>query len=329
MILSIESSCDDSSIALTRISDLKLIYHKKISQNEHQKYGGVVPELAARLHTSALIDIFEEVNLYFNDIKGVAITNSPGLSPSLLTGVSLAKAISLGLRVPLIEVNHLIGHIYSLFIEKEEIMPLGILLVSGGHTLVLEISKYNKFNIISSTLDDSFGESFDKVGKMLDLAYPAGEIIERLAKNGEDKFKFSIPLINSNSNNFSFSGLKNQVRLEIQDLKEKGILKDEINNICASFQSVAITHLINKLKRILKNHKFKHFGVVGGASANLALRDELENLGLNLLSPKMEFCSDNAAMIGRVGVVKYKNKDFINHKDLKIIPNLGYKKLVF
>ncbi len=166
MILSIESSCDDSSIAITDIKTKKLIFHKKISQElQHSVYGGVVPELAARLHIEALPKILEETKEYFKELKAIAVTNSPGLSVTLMEGVTMAKALAISLDIPLIAVNHLKGHIYSLFIEKDEILPCTILLVSGGHTQIIEANSYEDMKIIASTMDDSFGESFDKVAK--------------------------------------------------------------------------------------------------------------------------------------------------------------------
>ncbi|MDT8339849.1 MAG: tRNA (adenosine(37)-N6)-threonylcarbamoyltransferase complex transferase subunit TsaD, partial [Sulfurimonas sp.] len=167
MILSIESSCDDSAIAVTEIATKKLIFHKKISQEvEHSVYGGVVPELAARLHAEALPRILEECKPYFKDLKAVAVTSSPGLTVTLIEGVVMAKAVAVALNIPIIGVNHLIGHIYSLFIEKETQFPLTVLLVSGGHTQVMEVESLESIKTIAKSMDDSFGESFDKVAKM-------------------------------------------------------------------------------------------------------------------------------------------------------------------
>lgn len=331
MILGIESSCDDSSLALINSQNLKLEFYKKITQEEeHAKYGGVVPELAARLHTEALPKILKEIKPYFKDIKAIAVTNEPGLSVSLIGGVSIAKALSISLKIPLIAINHLIGHIYSLFLNSDAIFPLGVLLVSGGHTLVLDINSFGEIKILASTTDDSFGESFDKVAKMLDLGYPGGAKIERLAKNGEANFNFTVPLKFNPKIEYSFSGLKNQVRVKIEELKNNNLLnKQSKADICASFQKIACDHILDKLSKIYKEKKFKNFGVVGGASANLYLREKIENLckqyNSNLLFAPLEFCSDNAAMIARVGVEKYKLKQFINHKDLQIIPNLNLK----
>lgn len=188
MIFAIESSCDDSSVALMDIDTLELKYHRKISQEaEHSIYGGVVPELASRLHTEALPALLEGVKPYFNQIKAVAVTNTPGLSVSLLPGISMAKAVALALNVPLIGVNHLIGHIYSLFLQSQMSFGFGVLLVSGGHTMVLDISDSGVISVLAATSDDSFGESFDKAAKMLGFGYPGGVFIQNSALKCEDK----------------------------------------------------------------------------------------------------------------------------------------------
>ena len=327
MILSIESSCDDSSIAITRIEDAKLVFHRKISQElEHSNYGGVVPELAARLHAKALPDILEDVKPYFPKLKAIAVTNEPGLSVTLVEGVSMAKAISISLNLPLIAVNHLKGHIYSLFIDKqEETFPLGVLLVSGGHTQVLHVKSFHEINLIATTLDDSFGESFDKVAKMLQLGYPGGPIVEKYAKKGDAKaFGFTVPLSNSGQIAFSYSGLKNQVRLATLEYENPS--EQIICDICASFQEKAVTHLVQKLKKIFKTQKFKNFAIVGGASANQYLRAQIEALceqnSAQLLVAPLEFCSDNAAMIGRYALEAYKQKLFVGIDDIRVNPKL-------
>ncbi len=322
MILSIESSCDDSSIAITRIKDFKLLFHKKISQElEHSKYGGVVPELAARLHAKALPYILEQTREFFPYLKAIAVTNEPGLSVTLVEGVSMAKALSLALNIPLLPINHLKGHIYSLFIEKQEIFPLGVLLVSGGHTQVLEVSSYDKMDVLASTLDDSFGESFDKVSKMLGFGYPGGAIIENLAKKGdEDSFSFTVPLSNSPKMAFSYSGLKNQVRLCVESFES---LDEQTKcNIAASFQKVAVAHLTQKLKKIFKAHSFQNFAIVGGASANLYLREKLQSITKTLHLAPLEFCSDNAAMIGRAAIKAYEKKLFCKLDDIRVNPRV-------
>lgn len=336
MILSIESSCDDSSIAITQIETKKLIFHKKISQElQHSIYGGVVPELAARLHIEALPKILEECQPYFKDLKAIAVTNAPGLSVTLTEGVTMAKALALSLKLPLIGVNHLKGHIYSLFIEKEAIFPTTVLLVSGGHTQLIVANSLNVMQVVGSTIDDSFGESFDKVSKMLDLGYPGGPIIEKYALSGDDsKYDLPIPLRQSPKIEFSYSGLKNAVRLVILD--EEAKLEDDekidentISNIAASFQTTAIDHLLMKLKKYFKtNPAPENFAIVGGASANKALRGKIEELCVknssNLLLAPLEFCSDNAAMIGRVAVEQYENKEFIDIDKIDVQSRVGF-----
>ena len=322
MILSIESSCDDSSIAITEIETNRLIYHKKISQElEHSVYGGVVPELAARLHVEALPKILEECKEYFSKLKAIAVTNAPGLSVTLMEGVTMAKALAISLDIPLIAVNHLKGHIYSLFIEKDAILPLTVLLVSGGHTQIIEVNSLTDMKILASTMDDSFGESFDKVAKMLELGYPGGPVIQELSFKGDNqKFDFPVPLRQSPKIEFSYSGLKNAVRVEIE---KQETLNDEIKaDICASFQKTAVEHIMQKLKKLFKQNAPKNFAIVGGASANVCLRGEVEKLcekyGTSLMLSELKYCSDNAAMIGRVAVEQYKVSDFIDIDELDV-----------
>jgi len=325
MILSIESSCDDSSIAITDIKTKKLIFHKKISQElEHSVYGGVVPELAARLHVEALPKILEQCKSYFKDLKAIAVTNAPGLSITLTEGVTMAKALSLSLDLPLIAVNHLKGHIYSLFIEKKDELPCTVLLVSGGHTQLIEVKSLDDMKIIGSTIDDSFGESFDKVSKMLGLGYPGGPIVQNHALKGDNKaYDFPIPLRQSPNIQFSYSGLKNAVRMAIEREENNNNLNEQtINNICASFESTAVAHIMMKLKKYFKSNPPKKFAIVGGASANIELRGAVEELckkyNAPLLLAELKYCSDNAAMIGRVACEQYEKKDFISYENIDI-----------
>mgnify|MGYP002776284602 CR=1 FL=1 len=320
MILSIESSCDDSSISITQIETNKLIYHKKISQElQHSIYGGVVPELAARLHIEALPKILEECKEYFPFLKAIAVTNAPGLSVTLTEGVTMAKALSISLNLPLIAVNHLKGHIYSLFIEKDEILPMTVLLVSGGHTQIIEANSLNDMKVIASTMDDSFGESFDKVSKMLGLGYPGGPVVQEYALKGDmNRFDLPVPLSQSPKIEFSYSGLKNAVRLEVEKLenRELGISEQDKYDLCASFQRTAVEHIMQKLKKLFKQKVPKNFAIVGGASANIYLRTQLEELCKKYITTlylsELKYCSDNAAMIGRVAVEQYKQNDFIS-----------------
>jgi len=324
MILSIESSCDDSAISITSIETNKLLFHKKISQEiDHSVYGGVVPELAARLHAEALPNILEQCEPYFDKLKAVAVTSTPGLAVTLIEGVTMAKAIAVALNIPLIGVNHLVGHIYSLFIEKETIFPLTVLLVSGGHTQVMEVKSLREITTVAKSMDDSFGESFDKCAKMMGLGYPGGPLIQNLAKDGDRlKHNFTVPLHQSPLIAFSYSGLKNAVRLAVieEEKKEEPNFKD----IAASFEHIATKHLTMKLKKYFKTNKPKTFAIVGGASANLYLRSQIQELlrphNATLLLSELQYCSDNAAMIGRVAVDMYKAKMFSNLNDLDIAP---------
>ena len=326
LILSIESSCDDSSLAITDIETNKLVYHKKISQElQHSIYGGVVPELAARLHIEALPKILEECVEYFPKLKAISVTNAPGLSVTLTEGVTMAKALSISLNLPLIAVNHLKGHIYSLFIEKDEVLPMTILLVSGGHTQIIQANSLYDMKLIASTMDDSFGESFDKVSKMLRLGYPGGPVVQEYSLKGdENRFDLPIPLKQSPKIEFSYSGLKNAVRLEIEKLEnqEGGITLQDKYDICASFQKTAVAHIMQKLKKLFKQDVPKNFAIVGGASANIYLRTQLEEMcakhKTNLYLSELKYCSDNAAMIGRVAVEQYKQNDFISIDEIDV-----------
>jgi len=322
MILSIESSCDDSAIAITEIATKKLLFHKKISQElEHSVYGGVVPELAARLHAEALPQILQQVEPYFGNIKAVAVTATPGLAVTLVEGVTMAKAIAVALNIPLIGVNHLIGHIYSLFIEKETQFPLTCLLVSGGHTQVMEVKSLTQIKTVAKSMDDSFGESFDKVAKMMGLGYPGGPAIQELAKDGDRlKYNFTVPLHQSPLIAFSYSGLKNAVRLAVLEEEKKEHLN--FKDIAASFEHIATKHITMKLKKYFKTVHPQTFAIVGGASANLYLRHEIETLlkphNAKLILSELQYCSDNAAMIGRVGVAMYEEKMFTSLEDLDV-----------
>lgn len=324
MILSIESSCDDSAISITEIATNKLLFHKKISQEiDHSVYGGVVPELAARLHAEALPKILEQCEPYFHKLKAVGVTSTPGLAVTLVEGVTMAKAIAVALNIPIIGVNHLIGHIYSLFIEKETTFPLTVLLVSGGHTQVMEVKSLSEITTVAKSMDDSFGESFDKVAKMMGLGYPGGPLIEELAKDGDRlKHNFTVPLHQSPLIAFSYSGLKNAVRLAV--LEEEKKENPDFKDIAASFEHIATKHLTMKLKKYFKTNRPKSFAIVGGASANLYLRGEIEQLlkpfNAPLLLSELQYCSDNAAMIGRVAVEMYKQNMFSSLKELDISP---------
>ena len=347
-----------------KASDFSLVHYEKISQEQqHAKYGGVVPELAARLHTAALPEVILRAKEHFKALKAIAVTNEPGLSVSLLPGIVAAKALAAALNLPLISVNHLVGHIYSLFLSEQIKLPLGVLLVSGGHTMILDISENGVISVLGATSDDSFGESFDKSAKMLGLGYPGGPQIQNLALKGDDRaYDFSLPLKGTKRLEYSFSGLKNQVRLACLELEnsripysviprlDRGISSENSKipsensripseipsqqkaNIAASFERVACLHIIDRLKLAFSSQKWARFGVVGGASANLRLRSMLENLcasyDCELLFAPLEYCSDNAAMIARAAVAKYHNKDFCESLEMHPRSSLENLKII-
>ena len=307
-----------------------MIFHKKISQEaEHAYYGGVVPELASRLHVVALPKILQETRSYFPQLKAIAVTNQPGLAVTLMEGIVMAKTLAVLLDIPLIAVHHLKAHIYSLFIENEVLTPLLVLLISGGHTQIIRVESFEKMEILASTIDDSVGESFDKCAKMMDLGYPGGPIIEELALRGdENRFDFPVPLRNSPLIAFSLSGLKNAVRLQVQRCKESNggkLCEQDKCDIAASFQKAVKLHLLQKSKKIFAKEPVKDFAIVGGASANLYLRDAYEILcrqfGKTLHTAPLEYCSDNAAMVGRYALDAYEREEFIDPDAIDIVSN--------
>ncbi len=326
MILSIESSCDDSSIAITEIATKKILYHKKISQEEqHSVYGGVVPELASRLHAVALPEILKETKPYFGKLKAIAVTNQPGLGVTLLEGITMAKTLASLLDIPLIPVHHLKGHIYSLFIEKESTLPLLVLLISGGHTQVIRIECFERMEILATSMDDSVGESFDKCAKMMGLGYPGGPLIEALALKGdENRFDLPVPLRNSPLIAFSLSGLKNAVRLKVEACGGAENMREQDKaDLSASFQKAVTLHLLQKSKKIFAKEPIKNFAIVGGASANTYIRNAYKTLcqtfGKTLHVAPLEYCSDNAAMIGRYALEAYEKKQFIDPNKIDIV----------
>ncbi|BCZ18681.1 putative DNA-binding/iron metalloprotein/AP endonuclease Gcp [Helicobacter sp. NHP19-012] len=332
MLLGIESSCDDSSLALMDLQTAQLLWHSKISQESaHSPYGGVVPELASRLHAVNLPLLAKRAKEFlggFSALKAIAITTCPGLSVTLLEGLMLAKTLALGLKIPLISIDHLQAHIYSLFIDKPVILPLSVLLVSGGHTLIIEVHDAQNMQIVAQSLDDSLGESFDKVSKMLGLGYPGGPIVETLARDcpPQEKLNFTLPLKDHKGLAFSFSGLKNAVRLAILKERERGVLSESFKTrLCAGFQETATVHLVQNLRRYFANSPIKTLGLVGGVSANAYVRECINalcgELGLDLLLAPLEFCSDNAAMVARAGVELYRCEDFTPLHSLDISPH--------
>ena len=321
IILGIESSCDDTSAAI--INGNKILSNIAANQTVHQEYGGVVPELASRAHQQNIIPVveksFTKANIQQKDISAIGFTRGPGLLGSLLVGTSFAKSLAMSLDVPLIEVNHLQAHILCHFIEDANPMPPKFpflcLTVSGGHTMIVLVKDYFDMEIIGKTIDDAAGEAFDKIGKIMGLDYPAGPIIDKLAKLGNpDAFTFGKPKLENYD--YSFSGIKTSVLYFLQkQLKENpNFIQENVENLCASVQKTIIDVLMKKLEKAAKDYNVKEVAIAGGVSANSGLREAMQNnvekLGWNVYIPKFEYTTDNAAMIAMVAKLKFERGEF-------------------
>ncbi|MDR2152938.1 MAG: tRNA (adenosine(37)-N6)-threonylcarbamoyltransferase complex transferase subunit TsaD [Helicobacteraceae bacterium] len=309
MILAIESSCDDSAIALIDRQSGAIVFEGKTSQNDaHKPFGGVVPELAARLHAENLPKLLEGAKPYFSRLKAIAVTNEPGLTVALAEGVIMAQSLSLALNLPILPIHHVKGHLYSLFMQSEICFPLSAVMVSGAHTTLIEAEDFSRFNQAAISLDDAFGEAFDKTAKALNLDYPNGAALEAMALKGdENRFDFPLPLKNDPRLAFSFSGLKNSVRLTIESF---GVATAQTKaDIAASFQKTAIAHLLDKTRRYMQRARPKRMGLIGGASANATLRERFGALcrefNCEPLFAPLKYCGDNAAMIAKAAVDAY------------------------
>ena len=318
-ILGIESSCDETSAAITQ--DNKVLSNIIANQTVHQNYGGVVPELASRAHQKNIVPVVQQAidkaNIGKKDIDAIAYTRGPGLLSSLLIGGSFAKSLSIGLNIPLIEVHHMQAHILSHFIhdgsnQKCDFPFLGVN-ISGGHTQIIRCNDYFDMDIIGETIDDSIGEAFDKCGKILGLSYPAGPSIDKMSKKGNHKmFTFTIPKVEEL--NFSFSGLKTNFKrfVEKQEKQEPGFVQREKYNLCASLQYTISEILYQKVEKAIKITDVKDIVYGGGVSANSMIRERFKSnmKNVNHYFPKLEYTTDNAAMIAIVGYLKYKAKNF-------------------
>lgn len=295
----------------------------------HQKYGGVVPEAASRLHVEAIVELttmaLEASQLKLEDINAVAVANGPGLIGSLLCGVSFAKSISLSLGIPLIEVNHLHAHLLSLFIDSRPEFPMLVLTVSGGHTQLVKLDGYFDFTLIGQTIDDAAGEAFDKCGKLLNLPYPAGPHIDKLASNGTIIHQF--PQAKIGGFDFSFSGLKTSVLYYLKDnLKlNPEFINQNMEDLCASIQYAIVEALSSKIEQAAHEYSIKHIGIAGGVAANSGLRSKVNALctknNWSVIFPKMSYCTDNAAMIAKVGYEKFL-KGQISQLDMPVMARL-------
>jgi len=319
-ILGIESSCDDTSAAV--IKDAKILSNIVANQEVHQKYGGVVPELASRAHQQNIVPVVNQAlkiaNISKDQVDAIAFTRGPGLMGSLLVGTSFAKSLSMALEVPLIEVNHMQGHIMAHFIDEGQdfpAFPFLCLTVSGGHTQIVLIKEHFKMEILGETIDDAAGEAFDKSAKILGLQYPGGPLIDQYAQQGNPiAFKFTKPRVGDLE--FSFSGLKSNILQLIQreQKKDTDFIEHNLVDLCASIQATIIAILLEKLENAVKKTGITQIAIAGGVSANSGLRKALiqrENShNWKVFIPKFEYCTDNAAMIAIVGYYKYQNQDF-------------------
>lgn len=317
-ILAIESSCDETSAAI--IQDGKVLSNLIATQKVHEKYGGVVPEMASRAHMQKIVPVVDvaikEAGIDKKDIDAVAFTQAPGLIGSLLVGACFAKAYAQALDKPLIAVHHMQAHVLAHFIEapKPE-FPFLCLTVSGGHTQIVLVKDYLDMAVIGETMDDAAGEAFDKVAKMLGLPYPGGPMVDKMAKEG-DPLKFQFPISDMKEYSFSFSGIKTAVLYFLQKERKKqpDFVEQNINDICASVQYTIIKTLMKKLVKAADELGIKHVGIAGGVSANSGLRAELQRVGAEkgweVYIPKFEYCTDNAAMIGITGYHKFLKEEF-------------------
>lgn len=324
-ILGIESSCDETAAAIYQDGKEPLSQGGRIlsniiaTQKVHQQYGGVVPELASRAHQQNIIPVVSEAlkqaGIKKKDLSAIAFTKGPGLLGSLLVGVSFSKGFSLGLNIPLVDVNHLQGHVLSHFIDHRPEFPFLCLTVSGGHTQIVLVKDYLDMEIIGQTLDDAAGEAFDKTAKILGLPYPGGPLIDRYAQKGDpDAFRFPHPKIPGLD--FSFSGLKTSVLYFVRDklAADKDFIEKNIHDLCASVQKTIVDILIQKLAKAASQYGIREIAIAGGVAANSGLRqslkDKAEKTDWKIYVPEFQYCTDNAAMIAIAGYYKFLKDEF-------------------
>jgi N6-L-threonylcarbamoyladenine synthase len=327
-LLGIETSCDDSSMAVIR--DGQILSNLIYSQAIHKKYGGVIPEWASRKHLEAMVPLYREclhtAGIRQEQLSGIAVTRGPGLMGSLLVGMGFAKALSLSLGIPLVEVNHLEAHIFSVMIESSDLrFPYLCLTVSGGHTQLIRVDGFGAYTLLGTTLDDAAGEAFDKTGKMLGLDYPAGPEIDRLAAEGRAIHRF--PVSEIGGFDYSFSGFKTSVLyyLEKKLKTDPDFIRNNLHDLCASIQNTIVEILIRKVKLAMQDQNLNQLGVAGGVSANSGLRRALKDLASQntwtVHFPSIQYCTDNAGMIAFVGFKKYQDGKFA---DDRMVPMAKY-----
>jgi N6-L-threonylcarbamoyladenine synthase len=324
-ILAIESSCDDTSAAI--IKNGKVLNNIIATQSVHEKYGGVVPELASRAHQKNIVPVVEEAlraaGVDQNELSAIAFTRGPGLLGSLLVGTSFAKGMAVGLGIPLIEVNHMQAHILAHFIdEPRPEIPFLCLTVSGGHTQLVLVRDYLEMEVIGETLDDAIGEAFDKSAKLLGLPYPGGPEVDRLAREG-NPVAFEFPISEMDGYNFSFSGIKTAILYFLREETKKNprFIQENLNDICASVQSHLIQMVMIKLRKAARDLGISDIAIAGGVSANSGLRTALQEEGAKegwqVYIPAFQYCTDNAGMIAIAAHFKYLAGEF---SDLSVTP---------
>ncbi len=317
IILGIESSCDDTAAAV--LKDGQILSNVVASQEVHRQYGGVVPEVASRAHQENIVPVvdmaIQNAGIQKEEISAIAFTKGPGLIGSLIVGSSFSKAMALSLGIPLVGVHHMQAHVLAHFAEDPKPrFPFLCLTVSGGHTQIVQVNDYLDMEILGQTMDDAAGEAFDKTGKLLGLDYPAGPLIDKLARQGKPVFDFPEPQVPDL--NFSFSGLKTSILYFLRDnMKENpNFIQENLAGICASVQDRIVSILLKKLNKAAHQTGIKEIAIAGGVSANSGLRTELEKMGRkegwNTYIPKFEFCTDNAAMIAVTGYYKFLKGEF-------------------
>ena len=332
LILAIETSCDETSVAVIQDGHLLLSNIIASQIKSHMRFGGVVPEIASRHHVEQITQCIEEAmteaEVTYGDLSAIAVTYGPGLVGALLIGVNAAKALAYAHDLPLIAVNHMAGHIYANRLVQPLVFPLLALVVSGGHTELVYMKEDGDFKIIGETRDDAAGEAYDKVGRVLGLPYPGGKRIDEMAHEGEDTYHFPRAMLKDTNYDFSFSGLKSSFINLVHNADQKG---DKLNpeNLAASFQASVIEVLVSKTLRAAKELDVKQLVMAGGVAANKGLRKALtkavkeELTDVELLVPPLTLCGDNAAMIGAAAYVKFNRQEFSGY-DLNAQPGLSF-----
>ena len=333
LILAIETSCDETSVAVIQDGHLLLSNIIASQIKSHMRFGGVVPEIASRHHVEQITQCIEEAmteaEVTYGDLSAIAVTYGPGLVGALLIGVNAAKALAYAHDLPLIAVNHMAGHIYANRLVQPLVFPLLALVVSGGHTELVYMKEDGDFKIIGETRDDAAGEAYDKVGRVLGLPYPGGKRIDEMAHEGEDTYHFPRAMLKDANYDFSFSGLKSSFINLVHNADQKGDQLDP-ENLAASFQASVVEVLVSKTLRAAKELDVKQLVMAGGVAANKGLRNALakavkeELTDVELLVPPLALCGDNAAMIGAAAYVKFNRQEFSGY-DLNAQPGLSFE----